>query len=60
MAVPSRADGGAAAALLLLGLLRSAAADCPSGCACGEELLSCGGLALPAVPRDLPRWPRHV
>ncbi|XP_032050164.1 leucine-rich repeats and immunoglobulin-like domains protein 1 [Aythya fuligula] len=24
------------------------------------ELLGCGGLALPAVPRDLPRWPRHV
>ncbi|XP_075618495.1 LOW QUALITY PROTEIN: leucine-rich repeats and immunoglobulin-like domains protein 1 [Balearica regulorum gibbericeps] len=59
MAVPSRAGGGAAA-LLLLGLLGSAAAGCPTGCACGGELLSCGGLALPAVPRDLPRWPRHV
>uniref|UniRef100_A0A8C6K1V5 Uncharacterized protein n=1 Tax=Melopsittacus undulatus TaxID=13146 RepID=A0A8C6K1V5_MELUD len=63
MAVPSRAGGGAAAALLLLllgSLLGSAAADCPAGCACGGELLSCGGLALAAVPRDLPVWPRHV
>uniref|UniRef100_A0A8B9GRV5 Leucine rich repeats and immunoglobulin like domains 1 n=1 Tax=Amazona collaria TaxID=241587 RepID=A0A8B9GRV5_9PSIT len=61
MAVPSRSGGGAAALLLLLGsLLGSAAADCPAGCACGGELLSCGGLALPAVPRDLPRWPRRV
>lgn len=59
MAVPSRAGGGAAA-LLLLGLLSSAAAGCPAGCACGGELLNCGGLALPAVPRDLPRWPRHL
>ncbi|KAM6256981.1 leucine-rich repeats and immunoglobulin-like domains protein 1 isoform 1-T1 [Porphyrio hochstetteri] len=59
MAVPSRAGGGAAA-LLLLGLLGSAAADCPAGCACGGELLNCGGLALPAVPQDLPLWPRHV
>ncbi|XP_059336012.1 leucine-rich repeats and immunoglobulin-like domains protein 1 isoform X1 [Ammospiza nelsoni] len=56
MALPSRA----AAALLLLGLLRSAAGGCPAGCACGGDTLSCGGLALPALPRDLPRWPRHV
>ncbi|NWR16183.1 LRIG1 protein, partial [Emberiza fucata] len=45
---------------LLLGLLRSAAGGCPAGCACGGDTLSCGGLALPALPRDLPRWPRHV
>uniref|UniRef100_A0A8C3H4E6 Leucine rich repeats and immunoglobulin like domains 1 n=1 Tax=Corvus moneduloides TaxID=1196302 RepID=A0A8C3H4E6_CORMO len=57
MALPSRA---AAALLLLLGLLGSAAAGCPAGCACGGDALSCGGLALPALPRDLPRWPRHV
>ncbi|XP_075289333.1 leucine-rich repeats and immunoglobulin-like domains protein 1 [Opisthocomus hoazin] len=57
MAVPSRAGGGAAALLLGL-LLGSAAAGCPDGCACGGELLSCGGRALTALPRDLPRWPR--
>ncbi|XP_062441879.1 leucine-rich repeats and immunoglobulin-like domains protein 1 [Rhea pennata] len=66
MAVALRGGGGcapaAAALLALLALLGSAAASagCPAGCACGGELLGCGGLALPQVPRDLPRWPRHV
>uniref|UniRef100_A0A493TF77 Leucine rich repeats and immunoglobulin like domains 1 n=1 Tax=Anas platyrhynchos platyrhynchos TaxID=8840 RepID=A0A493TF77_ANAPP len=70
MAGPVPGGGGAAAllllpvsVLLLLGsVLGSAdpAAPCPGGCSCDAELLGCGGLALPEVPRDLPRWPRHV
>uniref|UniRef100_A0A8C3CTE9 Leucine rich repeats and immunoglobulin like domains 1 n=1 Tax=Cairina moschata TaxID=8855 RepID=A0A8C3CTE9_CAIMO len=70
MAGPVPGGGGSAAllpllvaVLLLLGsALGSAdpAAPCPGGCSCDAELLGCGGLALPEVPRDLPRWPRHV
>lgn len=53
MALPSRA----ALLLLLLALLGSAAGGCPAGCACTGDTLSCAGSAL---PRDLPRWPRHL
>ncbi|KAM9182451.1 leucine-rich repeats and immunoglobulin-like domains protein 1 isoform 2-T2 [Mergus octosetaceus] len=66
MAGPVPGGGGSAAllpVLLVLGsVLGSAdpAAHCPGGCSCDAELLGCGGLALPEVPRDLPRWPRHV
>ncbi|XP_035193352.1 leucine-rich repeats and immunoglobulin-like domains protein 1 isoform X3 [Oxyura jamaicensis] len=67
MAGPLPGGGGSAALLLVLlvplvAVLGSAdpAAECPGGCSCGAELLGCGGLALPEVPRDLPRWPRHV